>query len=224
MTTLANIAIKVCGMRDHQNIMQVASLSPQYLGFIFYPHTPRFVGWDFTVPKDLPATIKRVGVFVNESNDVIITKAKALVLDLIQLHGNETVMQCEELKATGLHVVKVFSVDDNFDFDITDSFKKAVDYFLFDTKGKYYGGNAKTFNWSVLKKYKQEIAFFLSGGLSPENVVDLEEILKMNLHALDLNSGVESSPGIKDPEKIKGVVGRLARINTTNINTSTLKK
>lgn len=221
---MANMAIKVCGMRDHQNIMQVASLSPQYLGFIFYPHTPRFVGWDFIVPHDLPATIKRVGVFVNESSEVIVTKAKALGLDLIQLHGNESVIQCEELKSTGLNVIKVFSVDDNFDFDTTDPFKKVVDYFLFDTKGKYYGGNARTFNWSVLNKYKQEVPFFLSGGLSPENTGNLAEILKMNLHALDLNSGVESSPGIKNPEKIKAVIGGSAHINTMNINTSTLKK
>src|SRR5688500_2945568 len=97
-----NIAIKVCGMRDHQNIMQVASLSHQYLGFLFYPHSPRFVGWDFILPVDLSPTIKRVGVFVNESNEVVVTKAKALGLELIQLHGNETVAQCEELKSMGL--------------------------------------------------------------------------------------------------------------------------
>jgi phosphoribosylanthranilate isomerase len=201
-----NIAIKICGMRDHQNIMQVASLSPQYLGFIFYPHSPRFVGWDFILPVDLPPTIKRVGVFVNESNEVVATKAKMLGLELIQLHGNETVTQCQELKSMGLTVVKVFSVDDDFDFHHTDPFKKAVDYFLFDTKGTYYGGNSRTFNWSVLNKYDQEIPFFLSGGLSSENVGNLDEVLKMNLHALDLNSGVETSPGIKDLDKVKKAI------------------
>ena len=185
-------------MRDPENILAVASLRPQYLGFIFYPKSPRFVGESFDIPGNLPASIKRVGVFVNEANAVIIAKSRSLKLDLAQLHGHESPAQCDELKAAGLGVIKVFSIDDDFNFDLIKPYRKVVNYFLFDTKGKYYGGNAKTFNWEILGKYDQEVPFFLSGGLSPDNVNTLGDIQRMNLHALDLNSGVEISPGLKD--------------------------
>jgi phosphoribosylanthranilate isomerase len=209
-----DIAIKICGMRDGENIMAVALLRPQYMGFIFYPKSPRFVGESFDIPANLPASIKRVGVFVSESNDVIIGKSKSLKLDLVQLHGNESPAQCDELKATGLGVIKVFSIDDAFNFESTKPFREVTDYFLFDTKGKYYGGNARTFNWKILDKYDQEVPFFLSGGLSPDNVNTLGDLQKMNLHALDLNSGVEISPGLKDIEKIRTIVTLQSQLNS----------
>ena len=106
-------------------------------------------------------SIKRVGVFVNESNAVIIAKSKSLKLDLVQLHGNESPAQCDELKATGLGVIKVFSIDDDFNFELTKPYRDVVDYFLFDTKGKYYGGNAKTFNWKILDKVRSGSSIFL---------------------------------------------------------------
>lgn len=193
-------------MRDPENITDVAALRPQYLGFIFYPKSPRFVGESFDIPGNLPASIKRVGVFVNEASPVILAKNRSLKLDFVQLHGDESPAQCDDLKATGLGVIKVFSLADGFNFDVTKAYRGVVDYFLFDTKGKYYGGNAKAFNWGILRKYDQEVPFFLSGGLSPANVNTLGDIQKMNLHALDLNSGVEISPGLKDIEKIKTVM------------------
>jgi phosphoribosylanthranilate isomerase len=201
-------------MRDAENIAAIGSLRPQYMGFIFYPKSPRYVGDSFDIPANLPASIKRVGVFVNESNAVIIAKSNALKLGLVQLHGNESPAQCDELKATALGVIKVFSIDDDFNFELTKPYRKAVDYFLFDTKGKYYGGNAKTFNWNILGKYDQEVPFFLSGGLSPDNVNSLGDIQKMNLHALDLNSGVEISPGLKDIEKIRTIVTLQSQLNS----------
>ena len=194
--------LKICGMRDEANIMDVASLQPDYLGFIFYPKSPRFVGDDFVLPANLTPEILRVGVFVNETSSVILDKAKAYQLDYIQLHGNETPDQCAVLGELGLGIIKVFSVGDDFDFEITRPYKKVVDYFLFDTKGKSYGGNAKTFNWELLKQYDQEIPFFLSGGLSPENVNEVLTLKNMNIHALDVNSGVEASPGLKDITKV----------------------
>ncbi len=107
------------------------------------------------------ASIKRVGVFVNESNAVIIAKSKSLKLDLVQLHGNESPAKCDELKATGLGVIKVFSIDDDFNFELTKPYREVVDYFLFDTKGKYYGGNAKTFNWEILEQIRSGNSIFL---------------------------------------------------------------
>ena len=208
-----DIAIKICGMRDAENIAAVASLGPQYLGFIFYPKSPRFVGENFDIPANLPASIASVGVFVNESSAVIMAKRKSSKLDFVQLHGNESPAQCDELKATGLGVIKVFSIDDKFNFDVTKPYRDVVDYFLFDTKGKYYGGNANTFNWKILSKYDQAVPFFLSGGLSPDNVNTLGDIQKMNLHALDLNSGVEISPGLKDLKKVETIISSYKYLN-----------
>jgi phosphoribosylanthranilate isomerase len=203
------LPVKICGMRDAENIRQVASLKPDYLGFIFYTESPRFVGDDFRLPEDLPASIRKVGVFVNETADNILSRAKAVGLDCIQLHGNESVEQCNILRGAGLTLIKVFSVSYGFDFNVTKPYIPAVDYFLFDTKGKYYGGNANTFDWEILKRYDQEIPFFLSGGLSPENVGDVGSMEGMNLYALDLNSGVEVSPGLKSIEKIETLLTRL---------------
>lgn len=193
-------------MRDSENIAQVSLLRPQYLGFICYQKSPRFIGNDFTIPETLPSSIKKVGVFVNESNEVIASTVKSLGFDFIQLHGDEKAKTCIELKESGFKIIKAFSVDDDFDFIETKPYKEVVDYFLFDTKGMHYGGNSKAFNWSVLNKYDQEVPFFLSGGLSPENVVDLGDIMKMNLHALDFNSGVELTPGLKNLEKVKEAI------------------
>lgn len=192
-------------MRDGKNILEVASLSPDYMGFIFYSGSPRYVQKDFSIPDGFPSTIVKVGVFVNERTEVIKTIASRLRLPFIQLHGNEPVEQCEELKGEGYGVIKVFSVDDAFDFKITNLYASCVDLFLFDTKGKYYGGNSKAFDWKILHRYDQQVPFFLSGGLSPENIDQLVALNNMNLYAIDINSGVEISPGVKNIDKIKQV-------------------
>jgi phosphoribosylanthranilate isomerase len=200
------IKLKICGMRDAENIIHVAALQPDYMGFIFYAKSPRFVQNEFTVPDAFPESIKRIGVFVKETTETIVKQAKRLSLEYIQLHGDEIVSQCEELKAAGLKVIRVFSVNDDFDFNTTKPYKNVSDFFLFDTKGKYYGGNAQIFNWNILKQYDQEVPFFLSGGLNAENVKQISDLNGMNIHALDVNSGVESSPGVKDISKIKSLM------------------
>lgn len=192
-------------MRDRINIREVAALQPDFMGFIFYPKSPRFVGNDFQLPDDFPAMTRKVGVFVNASTQEMVLQAKRLKLDYLQLHGDESPQQCEELKKKGIAVIKVVSVDDDFDFSITKPYIQSVDFFLFDTKGKYYGGNARTFDWNVLQKYDQQIPFFLSGGISPYNVSGIRELQGMNLYAIDINSGVEVTPGMKDIEKIKDI-------------------
>lgn len=209
MTPEDKIPVKICGMRDADNIRMVATFKPDYMGFIFYPESPRFVGVDFKLPQGLPSSIQRVGVFVNEATEKISTTAKAIGLDAVQLHGNETVEQCEVLKESGLTLIKVFSVAYGFDFNVTKPYIPLVDYFLFDTKGKYYGGNATAFDWEILKRYDQEIPFFLSGGISPENLEGVSSIKGLNLHALDINSGVEEKPGIKSLEKLTTLFNRL---------------
>lgn len=203
MTEHNLIRLKVCGMRDAGNIMQVAALQPAYMGFIFYPKSPRYVGEDFQVPADLSKAVRKVGVFVNETTEQMLLQVNRLGLHYVQLHGHEPVEQALELKGKGVKVIKVFSVDDDFDFGTTTPYQESVDYFLFDTKGKYFGGNAQVFNWEVLKRYDQKVPFFLSGGIGPENAGNIKTLSGMNLHALDVNSGVESKPGLKDLGKIE---------------------
>jgi phosphoribosylanthranilate isomerase len=201
------IKLKVCGMRERSNILEVDALSPDYMGFIFYEKSPRFVGDDFKIPDQVGA-VKRVGVFVNESTEVMIEKVRSYKLDFLQLHGRETVEQCQELKRSKVKIIKVFAVDSEMDFSHAKPFHGTCDFFLFDTKGKYYGGNAHTFDWTILTKYDQQTPFFLSGGITPDNVVNVSELEDMNLHAIDVNSGVEVSPGVKDVRQI----GRLKNI------------
>jgi phosphoribosylanthranilate isomerase len=105
----------------------------------------------------------------------------------------------------------VFAVDDEMDFSCTKPYRDTCDFFLFDTKGKYYGGNARTFNWTILTKYDQQIPFFLSGGIGPDNVMEVNELKGMNLHAIDINSGVEISPGVKDVGQIIRLKEKIVR-------------
>ena len=128
-----NPKLKICGMRDSQNISDIAALLPDYMGFIFYAGSKRFVGNDFSIPTDFPSTIKRVGVFVNEKPEVMLKVIKEHKLDYVQLHSDESVVQCQELKENNVPIIKVFSIDNNFDFSVTKLFQPFVDFFLFDT-------------------------------------------------------------------------------------------
>jgi phosphoribosylanthranilate isomerase len=190
--------IKICGMRDQENMRSVAALSPDFMGFIFYPESSRWVGEDFEITSDFPMEVKRVGVFVNATTLEIIEKVSRHRLDFVQLHGEESVEQCEELKQQGVGIIKVFSVGNDFDFKKTHPYKNDVNYFLFDTKGNKYGGNGIAFDWSILKRYDLHVPYFLSGGLNQENSRTAIEMKLQQMVGLDFNSGVEISPGIKN--------------------------
>lgn len=202
-------------MRDPANMADVGLLQPDYMGFIFYPKSPRYVGDHLEIPDDFPTNIIRVGVFVNESTEVIERLAARYNFHFLQLHGAETVKQCEELKGRNFKIIKAFSIDDSFDFEATKYYSAATDFYLFDTKGKYHGGNATAFNWSMLKQYDQHKPFFLSGGLSMANIASVSDLMKMNIHALDVNSGVENSPALKDLAKVREVVKLITDLNKT---------
>lgn len=190
-------------MRDASNILAVAALRPDYMGFIFYEKSKRFVGNDLILPTGLSPTIKKVGVFVNEKTDFIFTQLSNFKLDYVQLHGDETPADCKALKEHNIALIKVFSVSDKFDFATAQPYQPYADFFMFDTGSPGYGGTGKLFDWNLLTKYDQQIPFFLSGGLSPENIQNVSTLKGMNLHAVDVNSGTEATPGIKDTEKIK---------------------
>lgn len=207
-----HVKVKICGMRDPENIREVATLQPDFMGFIFYKHSPRCVPDDWMLPE-INEKILRVGIFVNEHPENILKKVKRHRLDFVQLHGDEPVLVCDKLKAAGVGVIKVFSIDRYFDFRETSRYKGSVDYFLFDTKGKYYGGNAKTFDWNILRQYSQEIPFLLSGGITLDNIQSAAKLSGMNLHAIDVNSGAEVSPGIKDVDQVKRIMENLKSKN-----------
>jgi len=208
--------IKVCGMRDSDNIQSLLALKPNFVGFIFYNKSKRFVA-DFT-KVDYTKGIKKVGVFVNETIEEVLKTVTEYNLDCVQLHGNESPEYCEELRHSELvtelsrsvvseshsiDIFKAFSVDDTFDFSKTNPYQKVCDYFLFDTKGKDFGGNGVKFNWQVLEIYKGETPFLLSGGITKN---DVEQIKKIKHHAfvgLDINSGFEIEPALKNINDIK---------------------
>lgn len=218
MAGAVKIKIKVCGMRDADNIRQVAALGPDFMGFIFYPPSPRYVGKGHPVLEKTPAHIVRVGVFVNAATEEITKQSGTHGFDHVQLHGNESASQAAALKDAGYKIIKVFSVDDDFDFSVTKQYVPVVDFFLFDTKGKLHGGNSRVFNWNVLQRYDQEIPFFLSGGISPSNVQDITALTGMNLFALDVNSGVEEAPGLKSIEKLRAVLNGVEKIHLKDKN------
>ena len=188
-------------MRDKENISNLLALKPDYIGFIFYDKSKRFVA-DF--PQiEIPSTTKKVGVFANETIEEIIEKVNQHTLDFVQLHGNETPEFCSALSAKNIKIIKAFSVGENFDFNATLLFEKHVSLFLFDTKGKNYGGNGIKFNWDLLQNYTGKIPFLLSGGIS---INDAEEIKKFKHPAflgIDINSGFELEPGLKNIKEIK---------------------
>ena len=192
-------------MRNPQNITDIAALNPDYLGFIFYEKSKRYVGEDFdeAATYHLPKGIKKIGVFVNASMEYVLSKVEKYRLDLVQLHGEETPEFCRDLQMKNIKIIKVFSIGQTFNFARLEPYKPYCDYFLFDTKGKEKGGNGFTFNWDVLKDYDNEKPFFLSGGLNLENIGKVKELGDLNILAIDVNSGFETEPGLKDVESIK---------------------
>lgn len=193
--------LKICGMKYPENIQQTAQLLPDYLGFIFFEKSARF--FDGELPE-IPKSIQKVGVFVNASLDDILSKIKQYDLQLVQLHGNETREFCDILKHINVDIIKVFSVGDDFDFEVIRPYESVCDYFLFDTKGPLHGGNGVTFNWEILKHYPSKKPFFLSGGIG---LGDIEKIKELNLplYAIDVNSKFETAPGLKNIELLKNI-------------------
>lgn len=211
MITSSGLRLKICGMRDADNILSVAKLRPDMMGFIFYPGSKRYVGADFKIPAGLDQSIKRVGVFVNQPMSEVVEAARKHMLNYVQLHGDETVAECEMLKRNGFRVIKAFGIDESFSFEVTRQYQPVVDLFLFDTKTPHFGGSGVRFNWGLLNGYDQQVPFLLSGGIGSEPVQQTSILKGMNVWGLDVNSGVESSPGMKDIGKIKEVLTLIGR-------------
>lgn len=192
-------------MRDPANIFVLAETQPDFMGFIFYEKSPRYVGEQFKVPA-ISDQIERVGVFVSQPIEFILEATKENELTLIQLHGDESPVFCEAIKSFGLKVMKAFRIGDDFDWTLTKHYESCVDYFLFDTKGKTYGGTGVAFNWQLLDNYSGSVPFFLSGGISEENISNISMIEHPMFFGIDLNSGVEDSPGKKSKSKVESIL------------------
>jgi phosphoribosylanthranilate isomerase len=199
-------------MRNGSNIIEVGKLKPSYMGFIFYEKSKRFVGQNFTMPANLSNDIKKVGVFVNAALGDIRDVVTRHHLDYVQLHGNESVEICDLLRKNKVGVIKAFAVDGKFDFSKLSAYKNAVDFFLFDSPGAREGGNGVTFDWSRLEGYDQEIPFFIAGGISIANVSGISRLSEMNLHGVDVNSGVEDEPGLKNLTQVRLLIQKIEAI------------
>lgn len=190
-------------MKQAANIAAVAELQPDYLGFIFYPKSPRYISSvSAELIKYVPASIKTTGVFVDED---IATVKKHIIqyqLKAVQLHGKESMLYCQEIKLLGVEVIKAFGIDENFDFSILSDYAKVVDYFLFDTQTIGHGGSGKVFNWQLLNNYKLDLPYFLSGGIDLQHAETIKAFTDARLYAVDVNSKFEIEPGLKDVDKL----------------------
>lgn len=202
------VFIKVCGNTTSENIEQVAALQPAYLGFIFYPKSKRYVTKPENTQQPINCKAKRVGVFVNATEEEIRANIKAYNLDIIQLHGDEMPAFCAKINQIK-PVFKAFQINNSFDFGILKSYESTCYSFLFDSPSAGYGGSGKSFNWQLLQDYKLNTPFILSGGLGEDNLEMIKKIDHPKMIGIDLNSKFETEPGIKDIDKLSNFLKEL---------------
>ena len=199
--------IKVCGMREAENIREVEALGIDMMGFIFWPKSSRYVS---KRPAYLPTQCKRVGVFVNEDAETIKKIAEDYALDYIQLHGSESPDYIHALRVDcGFAVIKAFNIATTEDLETTKPYEGIVDYFLFDTKGKSVGGNGEKFDWSVLEAYHGDTSFLLSGGIGPDDAERVKAFRHPKCIGIDLNSKFEDEPALKNIQELKIFIEQL---------------
>lgn len=203
-----NYIIKVCGMTNGENIRQTEELGVDFIGFIFYPRSPRFL---FEMPTYLPVRSWRVGVFVNESKDNILMYADRFGLDYIQLHGNESPEFCHNLQAAGMKLIKAFSIATPRDLSSVPAYEGLCQYYLFDTKTPQYGGSGNQFDWTLLNRYTGNTPFLLSGGINQYSAAAIRNFHHPRMAGVDINSRFESSPGLKDIGRIQTFIRELRR-------------
>lgn len=238
---MERIAVKVCGMRDADNIRAVSELDIDMMGFIFWPRSPRFVRMisssagiipDYSAERlktqigkvdDAAAAlrgIKRVGVFVDDMPQNIVTRTYNYSLDYIQLHGDEPRETCENIRATidpdihpGIRIIKAISISDPRDLDRCRDYAGVVDLFLFDTRCSTVGGSGMPFDWHILDAYDGDIPFLLSGGIGPESAARVKAFSHPRFVGVDLNSRFETSPGVKDVALLRTFINEIRNEN-----------
>ena len=202
------LEIKVCGNTEAKNLSDVCKLQPDFVGFIFYEKSKRFVQHQDAIAKNPKCKAKRVGVFVNATLAYIEQVVRDSELDIIQLHGDETPEFCQKVSAIK-PVFKAFQINNNFNFNKLSYYKSACNKFLFDTSSKTYGGSGKKFDWQLLNQYKSDLPFILSGGIGTEDLEKLQKIDHPMFSGIDLNSRFELAPGIKDIPKLTSFINNI---------------
>lgn len=199
--------IKICGLTDKQNLLDVLSLCPDYIGLNFYRGSRRFVGADKALSPLMHSItgIHKTGVFVNEKQGIIIEMANTYNLDYVQLHGDELPAACAAVNASK-PVIKVFQMVPAFDFSQLREYVGSCTYFLFDNPSAGYGGSGQSFDWKILYGKEILLPFFLSGGIGPDHVIPLKEFKHDQLMGVDINSKFEQSPGVKNINDLKAFI------------------
>lgn len=208
---MSRLKIKVCGMRDIENIRKISELKPDLIGFIFYPASDRYAGevQAADIKGAVSHGITKTGVFVNADLYSIKATIMRFGLKAVQLHGNESPEMCMQLRATGVKVIKAFKMDAAVDYSKMMPYVEHCNWFLFDTKSPKHGGSGKRFDWKLLDSYDLGHPFFLSGGIGPS---DADSILELNhpaLYGVDVNSRFEIEPGVKDVERVARFINKL---------------
>jgi len=201
--------IKVCGIRNQNNLAFLNGSDIDFIGFIFYGKSARNFD-DGDLKDTIDSSKQKVGVFVNEKIEVVEEVAAKYDLNYIQLHGDESPSYCQSLKEKGYKLFKAFAVKDELPTNLVD-YESVVDCFLFDTKGQAYGGNGKQFDWSVLDQYSLNKPFILSGGIGLEDLESIKNVAHPKLFAVDVNSRFEIAPGEKDEQKLKEFIEELKK-------------
>jgi len=215
-TPFPSLRLKVCGMREPRNIVEISALQPDLMGFIFYEKSPRYAG--NISPQTLASLsrhIKKVGVFVDTSLLFIKEKVTQYDLNILQLHGKESPEFCKEIKEmTQCQIIKVFGIDNNFDFERLEAYRQIADFFLFDTQTISHGGSGKRFSWDILGRYNLPKPYFLSGGIGVEHSQEIKTLHQTQpyLYGIDINSRFENQPGIKNVSLIKTFIKQLRQI------------
>lgn len=195
-------------MRQKANIEALVQLPVDFIGFIFYPQSPRYVGdiFEKSITDMVPQHIQKVGVFVNDSLNDVLRQAEKYKLQYIQLHGNEIPDYCNAIREKGYKVIKAFKAEPEMLTCETADYRFACDYLLFDTPNAKHGGSGQKFDWEMLKVQKLYHQFFLSGGIAPGDEEKIKALDINELYALDINSRFEIEPGLKNIQLIKEFV------------------
>lgn len=197
--------IKVCGMREAENIRAVEQLGADWMGFIFWPKSSRYVAG---LPAYLPTHAKRVGVFVDADTEDVLQHVSDYGLDLVQLHGHESSEYVKKLRGKA-GIIKAISVSSREDIAAYKAYDGLVDYFLFDTKCKTVGGSGEHFDWTVLDGYDGQTPFLLSGGIGPDDAERLQSFQHPRCIGIDLNSRFELSPALKNTTTLQAFIKQI---------------
>lgn len=195
----AEMMIKVCGMKEADNIRNVAALTPMMMGFIFYAGSPRYAGeLDPAVVRSLPEHVRPVGVFVDAPEEEVLSVCDRYGIRIAQLHGDESPEMCRSLRESGLTVFKAVGIADESDIARLAAYAGSVDMFVFDTKSEAHGGTGRKFDHSLLEKYALDVHYLLGGGIGPDDVDAIVSAMRPGMAGIDINSRFEVSPGIKN--------------------------